>query len=43
LVDRLEALAIVDQLEAVGLWYETFNQLTDHAVLELLASVAAQP
>lgn len=36
LVDHLEALAIVDQLEAVGLWYESFNQLSDHEVLELL-------
>lgn len=40
LVDHLEALAMVDQLEAVGMWYKTFNQLTDHEVLELLASVA---
>jgi putative phosphoribosyl transferase len=43
LVDHLEALAIVDQLEAVGLWYETFHQLTDHEVLELLAAAAAAP
>lgn len=42
LVDHLEALAIVDQLEAVGMWYETFNQLSDHDVLELLASAAAK-
>lgn len=40
LVDHLEALACVDQLEAVGVWYETFNQLTDHEVVELLASAA---
>jgi putative phosphoribosyl transferase len=37
LVDQLEALAIVDNLEAVGMWYETFNQLSDREVLELLA------
>jgi putative phosphoribosyl transferase len=41
LVDHLEALAMVDQLEAVGLWYKTFNQLGDHEVLELLAAAAA--
>lgn len=37
LVDHLVALAIVEQLEAVGMWYETFNQLSDGEVLELLA------
>jgi putative phosphoribosyl transferase len=36
LVDHLEALAVVDQLEAVGLWYKTFNQLSDSEVLGLL-------
>jgi putative phosphoribosyl transferase len=39
LVDHLEALAIVDQLQAVGMWYETFNQLSDRDVLELLESL----
>lgn len=43
LLDHLEALAMVDQLEAVGMWYESFNQLTDHEVLDLLASVAVRP
>jgi putative phosphoribosyl transferase len=40
LVDRLEALAVVDGLRAVGEWYERFEQLQDQDVLELLA---AQP
>lgn len=39
-VDRLEALAVVDGLRAVGEWYERFEQLQDQDVLELLA---AQP
>lgn len=38
LVDRLEALATVSQLQAVGLWYERFDQLDDQAVLALLAA-----
>lgn len=38
LVDHLEALAIVDRLDAVGMWYATFNQLDDREVLELLAT-----
>ena len=38
--DRLEALAVVDGLRAVGEWYERFEQLQDQDVLELLA---AQP
>lgn len=36
LVDRLEALAVVDDLRAVGLWYRDFGQLSDGEVLELL-------
>lgn len=36
LVDQLVALAVVDDLQAVGLWYETFPQLSDVEVLELL-------
>ena len=36
LVDQLEALAVVDDLQAVGQWYETFPQLSDGEVLELL-------
>ena len=37
LVDRLEALAVVQALGAVGLWYERFEQLTDQQVRSLLA------
>jgi len=36
LVNRLEALALVDDLRAVGLWYEDFNQLSDREVIALL-------
>jgi putative phosphoribosyl transferase len=36
LVDRLEALAVVDGLRAVGEWYERFEQLDDATVLALL-------
>jgi putative phosphoribosyl transferase len=36
LVDRLEALAVVEQLRAVGEWYEHFEQLSDRDVLLLL-------
>ena len=37
LLDRLETLAVVRQLRAVGLWYERFEQLEDGDVLALLA------
>jgi predicted phosphoribosyltransferase len=40
LVDHLEALVKVDRLEAVGMWYETFNQLSDQEVVELLDSAS---
>jgi putative phosphoribosyl transferase len=36
LVERLEALAVVDDLRAVGEWYTHFEQLDDSAVLALL-------
>ncbi|MEB3260833.1 MAG: phosphoribosyltransferase family protein [Cyanobacteriota bacterium] len=36
LVDRLEALAVVPCLRAVGLWYDDFEPLTDQRVLALL-------
>ncbi|MFZ0406904.1 MAG: phosphoribosyltransferase family protein [Cyanobium sp.] len=36
LVDQLVALALVDDLRAVGLWYRQFEQLHDEEVLELL-------
>lgn len=36
LVDQLEALAVVDDLQAVGLWYRDFAQLSDAEVLTLL-------
>lgn len=37
-LDRLEALAVVDGLRAVGEWYDRFEQLSDHQVLALLAA-----
>jgi putative phosphoribosyl transferase len=37
LVERLEILAVVPQLEAVGPWYERFEQLDDSAVIQFLA------
>jgi putative phosphoribosyl transferase len=36
LVERLVALAVVSDLQAVGLWYERFEQLSDRQVLGLL-------
>lgn len=36
LVERMEALAIVSELQAVGLWYVHFEQLSDRQVLALL-------
>jgi len=36
MVDRMVALAIVDDLRGVGLWYEHFDQLSDEQVLALL-------
>ena len=41
LVDQLEILVLVEQLQSVGMWYGTFNQLEDREVLDLL--VAATP
>lgn len=40
LVDQLDALAVVDDLRAVGEWYEHFEQLQDQDVLDLLAAQA---
>ena len=37
LVERLEILAVVPHLQAVGPWYERFEQLDDSAVIQLLA------
>jgi putative phosphoribosyl transferase len=37
LVERLEMLAVVPHLQAVGPWYERFEQLDDSAVIKLLA------
>lgn len=37
LVERLEALAVVDRLRAVGEWFERFDQLDDDEVIRLLA------
>lgn len=36
LVERLIALAVVRHLEAVGVWYQRFEQLDDGAVVRLL-------
>ncbi|MFN9645140.1 MAG: phosphoribosyltransferase [Cyanobacteriota bacterium] len=36
LVERLEALAVVADLRAVGLWYADFAQMTDQEVLAFL-------
>lgn len=36
LVNHLVALAVVDDLRAVGLWYEDFKQLSDGEVIALL-------
>ncbi|MEB3167238.1 MAG: phosphoribosyltransferase [Cyanobium sp.] len=36
LVDRLEVLALVDGLQSVGQFYESFEQLEDQTVLRLL-------
>ena len=38
LVDQLEILELVEQLQSVGMWYETFTQLVDQEVLDLLAA-----
>jgi len=37
LVERLEILAVVPHLQAVGPWYERFEQLDDSTVIQLLA------
>jgi putative phosphoribosyl transferase len=36
LVERLEVLAVVPRLEAVGLWYANFPQLDDATVVKML-------
>ncbi len=36
LVERMQALAVVSDLQAVGLWYAQFEQLSDCQVLALL-------
>ncbi|MCP9858997.1 MULTISPECIES: phosphoribosyltransferase [unclassified Cyanobium] len=41
LVDRMEALAVVSDLQAVGSWYENFEQLSDRQVLTLLQGCGA--
>ena len=43
LVNQLVALAVVDNLQAVGLWYKEFEQLSDQRVLDLLRQVAPIP
>ena len=42
LVDQLEILVLVEQLQSVGMWYETFNQLEDREILDLLATVTPE-
>jgi putative phosphoribosyl transferase len=37
LVERITVLAVVSNLEAVGIWYTHFEQLEDAEVLSLLA------
>lgn len=41
LVDRLEALAVVESLQAVGEWFARFEQLEDRDVLQLLSGSPA--
>lgn len=43
LVQRLEALVVVDGLRAVGEWFRNFDQLRDSDVLELLADQPVPP
>jgi len=43
LAERLEALAVVEGLEAVGSWYRRFDQLDDDDVVQLLARHGLQP
>ncbi len=43
LVERLEALQVVDRLRSVGEWYEHFPQLDDAEVLALLGGVGRVP
>jgi len=42
-VERLVALAVVEDLRAVGEWYEQFEQLQDADVLSLLAGQPSDP
>ncbi|MCP9931758.1 phosphoribosyltransferase [Cyanobium sp. AMD-g] len=42
LVERMEALAVVSDLQAVGMWYEHFEQLSDRQVLALLQACRAR-
>jgi putative phosphoribosyl transferase len=42
LVDQLEILVLVEQLQSVGMWYETFNQLEDREILDLLATATPE-
>ena len=38
LLDHITVLASVQSLEAVGMWYEDFEQLSDQSVLQMLTS-----
>jgi len=42
LVDQLEILVLVEKLQSVGMWYETFNQLEDREILNLLATATPE-
>jgi putative phosphoribosyl transferase len=42
LVDRLEALAEVEDLRAVGLWYGEFAQMGDEEVLDILRNARSR-
>jgi putative phosphoribosyl transferase len=43
LVDHLEALAEVENLRAVGLWYREFEQMRDEEVLAILRNAGPRP
>lgn len=43
LAERLEALAVIEDLQAVGMWFEHFEQLSDGQVLALLEAHGPQP
>ena len=42
LVGQIEILVLVEKLQSVGMWYETFNQLEDREILDLLATATPE-